>query len=138
VLLTGEFTSVFKDRIIPKNNDINFKKSSDSTSIIIVSDGDVIANEVSSSGNAFPLGYDRYINYTFDGNKKFIINAIQYLNDHNGLINLRSKSIKLRLLNNEKISNYRTLITMINLILPILIFLFLIFIINQKNKLKYD
>ena len=138
VLLTGEFTSVFKDRIIPKNNDINFKKFSDSTSIIIVSDGDIIANEVSSSGNAFPLGYDRYINYTFDGNKKFIINAIQYLNDHNGLINLRSKNIKLRLLNNEKISNYRTLITTINLILPILIFLFLIFIINQKNKLKYD
>ena len=138
VLLTGEFTSVFKDRIIPKNNDINFKKSSDSTSIIIVSDGDIIANEVSSSGNAFPLGYDRYINYTFDGNKKFIINAIQYLNDQNGLINLRSKNIKLRLLNNEKISNYRTLITMINLILPILIFLLLIFIINYKNKLKYD
>ena len=138
VLLTGKFTSVFKNRIVPKNNEINFKSSSDSTSIIIVSDGDLIANEVSSSGNAFPLGYDKFINYTFDGNKKFIINAIQYLNDQNGLIKLRSKNIKLRLLNNDIISNYRMLITIINLILPILIFLFLIFIINQKNKLKYD
>ena len=130
VLLTGKFTSVFKNRIVPKNNDINFKSSSDSTSIIIVSDGDLIANEVSSSGNAFPLGYDKFINYTFDGNKKFIINAIQYLNDQNGLIKLRSKNIKLRLLNNDIISNYRMPITIINLILPILIFLFLIFIIN--------
>tara|TARA_Y100000813_G_scaffold114987_1_gene82340 strand:- start:136 stop:1851 length:1716 start_codon:yes stop_codon:yes gene_type:complete len=138
VLLTGKFTSVFKNRIVPKNNEINFKSSSDSTSIIIVSDGDLIANEVSSSGNAFPLGYDKFINYTFDGNKKFIINAIQYLNDQNGLIKLRSKNIKLRLLNNDIISNYRIPITLINLILPILIFLFLIFIINQKNKLKYD
>ena len=138
VLLTGKFTSVFKNRIVPKNNEINFKSSSDSTSIIIVSDGDLIANEVSSSGNAFPLGYDKFINYTFDGNKKFIINAIQYLNDQNGLIKLRSKNIKLRLLNNDIISNYRMPITIINLILPILIFLFLIFIINQKNKLKYD
>ena len=135
VLLTGKFTSVFKNRIVPKNNEINFKSSSDSTSIIIVSDGDLIANEVSSSGNAFPLGYDKFINYTFDGNKKFIINAIQYLNDQNGLIKLRSKNIKLRLLNNDIISNYRMLITIINLILPILIFLFLIFIINQKNKI---
>ena len=138
VLLTGKFTSVFKNRIVPKNNEINFKSSSDSTSIIIVSDGDLIANEVSSSGNAFPLGYDKFINYTFEGNKKFIINAIQYLNDQNGLIKLRSKNIKLRLLNNDIISNYRMPITIINLILPILIFLFLIFIINQKNKLKYD
>ena len=138
VLLTGKFTSVFKNRIVPKNNEINFKSSSDSTSIIIVSDGDLIANEVSSSGNAFPLGYDKFIKYTFDGNKKFIINAIQYLNDQNGLIKLRSKNIKLRLLNNDIISNYRIPITIINLILPILIFLFLIFIINQKNKLKYD
>ena len=135
VLLTGKFTSVFKNRIVPKNNEINFKSSSDSTSIIIVSDGDLIANEVSSSGNAFPLGYDKFINYTFDGNKKFIINAIQYLNDQNGLIKLRSKNIKLRLLNNDIISNYRMPITIINLILPILIFLFLIFIINQKNKI---
>ena len=138
VLLTGKFTSVFKNRIVPKNNEINFKSSSDSTSIIIVSDGDLIANEVSSSENAFPLGYDKFINYTFDGNKKFIINAIQYLNDQSGLIKLRSKNIKLRLLNNDIISNYRIPITIINLILPILIFLFLIFIINQKNKLKYD
>ena len=138
VLLTGKFTSIFKNRIVPKNNEINFKSSSDSTSIIIVSDGDLIANEVSSSGNAFPLGYDKFINYTFDGNKKFIINAIQYLNDQNGLIKLRSKNIKLRLLDNDIISNYRMPITIINLILPILIFLFLIFIINQKNKLKYD
>ena len=138
VLLTGKFTSVFKNRIVPKNNKINFRSSSDSTSIIIVSDGDLIANEVSFSGNAFPLGYDKFINYTFDGNKKFIINAIQYLNDQNGLIKLRSKNIKLRLLNNDIISNYRIPITIINLILPILIFLFLIFIINQKNKLKYD
>ena len=33
------------DRIVPKTTDIKFKKTSDSTSIIVIADGDLIANE---------------------------------------------------------------------------------------------
>ena len=82
VLLSGSFTSVFKDRIAPKDKNINFKEFSDSTEIIVISDADIIRNEISNKGMPLPLGYDKYINYTYDGNKKFILNAIQYLSDN--------------------------------------------------------
>ena len=138
VLLNGKFTSVFKDRIIQKNNSIEFKNISDSTKIIIVADGDIISNPVSNTNISYPLGYDRYINYTYEGNKKFIMNSIQYLCDENGVINLKSKNIKLRMLNNEKIQNHKKLIILTNIILPIIIFLSFILIINLFYRRKYD
>ncbi|MBT7896155.1 MAG: gliding motility-associated ABC transporter substrate-binding protein GldG, partial [Flavobacteriales bacterium] len=138
VLLEGKFTSVFKDRIIQKNNSIEFKNISDSTKIIIVSDGDIISNPVSNTNISYPLGYDRFINYTYEGNKKFIMNSIQYLCDENGVINLKSRNIKLRMLNNEKIQNHKNLIILTNIILPIIIFLSFILIINLFYRRKYD
>lgn len=138
VLLSGKFTSVFKDRIVPKTNDIKFKKNSDSTSIIVIADGDLIANEINKNGNIYPLGYDKFINYTFEGNKKFIINAIQFLTDNNGLINLRSKNIKLRLLNNDLITHYRILIIILNIFLPLILFLILIYSSNKILRVKIN
>jgi ABC-2 type transport system permease protein len=138
VLLNGKFTSVFKDRIIQKNNSIEFKNISDSTKMIIVADGDIISNPVSNTNISYPLGYDRFINYTYEGNKKFIMNSIQYLCDENGVINLKSKNIKLRMLNNEKIQNHKNLIILTNIILPIIIFLSFILIINLFYRRKYD
>ena len=138
VLLSGKFTSVFKDRIVPKTTDIKFKKNSDSTSIIVIADGDLIANETNKNGNIYPLGYDKFINYTFEGNKKFIINAIQFLTDNNGLINLRSKNIKLRLLNNDLITNYRILIIILNIFLPLILFLILIYSSNKILRVKIN
>ena len=138
VLLSGKFTSVFKDRIVPKTTDIKFKKNSDSTSIIVIADGDLIANEANKNGNIYPLGYDKFINYTFEGNKKFIINAIQFLTDNNGLINLRSKNIKLRLLNNDLITHYRILIIILNIFLPLILFLILIYFSNKILRVKIN
>ena len=61
-----------------EDKNINFKEFSDSTEIIVISDADIIRNDISNKGIPLPLGYDKYINYTYDGNKKFILNAIQY------------------------------------------------------------
>jgi ABC-2 type transport system permease protein len=138
VLLSGSFTSVFKDRIISKENSLNFKDISKETKIIVVADGDFIANPVSNKGIAYPLGYDKFINYTYEGNKKFIINAIQYLCDDSGLVNLKSKNIKLRMLNVEKINNNKRLIILLNIFIPLLIFMFLILIFKTTYQRKYD
>jgi len=138
VLLSGRFTSVFRDRIVPKDKSLDFKEKSDSTKLIIVSDGDIIANDVSQNKGTYPLGYDKFINYTYQGNKKFILNSIQFLCDDNGLINLKSKNIKLRLLNNEFISENKSIIILINILLPIIIFLLLISTVNAFNRLRYD
>ena len=137
VLLEGEFESVFKNRILPKNQKIKFKEDSKENKMIIVSDGDLIANKVSDKGIKFPLAYDKYIEYVYPGNKYFLLNAIQYLCNNRDITSLKTKSIKLRMLDKKKISTYRPIIQFINIILPLLfLILFSIFYYFQQKK-KY-
>ena len=137
VLLEGEFESVFKNRILPKNQKLNFVSQSKKTQMIVVSDGDLIRNSVSNNGDIYPLGYDRFIKYTYLGNKKFIMNSIHFLCDETGLTQLKSKEIKLRLLDKEKIKNNKTFIQLINILLPLLILLIFAFIFTKMKKNKY-
>ena len=137
VLLEGEFESVFKNRILPKNQKSDFVSQSKKTQMIVVSDGDLIRNSVSNNGDIYPLGYDRFIKYTYPGNKKFIMNSIHFLCDETGLTQLKSKEIKLRLLDKEKIKNNKTFIQLINILLPLLILLIFAFIFTKMKKKKY-
>ncbi|MBC8297576.1 MAG: gliding motility-associated ABC transporter substrate-binding protein GldG [Pelagibacterales bacterium] len=137
VLLEGEFESVFKNRILPKEQSIDFKDKSKPTQMIVVSDGDVARNSVSNNGDIYPLGYDRFINYTYPGNKKFVMNAIHYLCDDVGLTQLKSKEIKLRLLDKEKIASNMFLIQFINIIFPLLLLLIATLLFLNFKKRKY-
>ena len=137
VLLEGEFESVFKNRILPKNQKLNFVSQSKKTQMIVVSDGDLIRNSVSNNGDIYPLGYDRFIKYTYLGNKKFIMNSIHFLCDETGLTQLKAKEIKLRLLDKEKIKNNKTFIQLINILLPLIILLIFAFIFTKMKKKKY-
>ena len=137
VLLEGEFESVFKNRILPKYQKLNFVSQSKKTQMIVVSDGDLIRNSVSKNGDIYPLGYDRFIKYTYPGNKKFIMNSIHFLCDETGLTQLKSKEIKLRLLDKEKIKNNKTFIQLINILLPLLILFIFAFIFTKMKKNKY-
>jgi len=137
VLLEGEFESVFKNRILPKNQKLNFVNQSKKTQMIVVSDGDLIRNSVSNNGDIYPLGYDRFIKYTYLGNKKFIMNSIHFLCDETGLTQLKAKEIKLRLLDKEKIKNNKTFIQLINILLPLIILLIFAFIFTKMKKKKY-
>lgn len=140
VLLEGSFNSNYENRlptIIATSSDINFKPKSVDTKMIVVSDGDVISSYVSKKGNVYPLGYDRFTRQTF-GNKSFILNCIDYLCDNKGVLELRSKEIKLRLLDPAKIEDPQ-LIQWINVILPtVLIIVFgLIFTFIRKRKFTH-
>ena len=137
VLLEGEFESVFKNRILPKEQSIDFKDKSKPTQMIVVSDGDVARNSVSNNGDIYPLGYDRFINYTYPGNKKFVMNAIHYLCDDVGLTRLKSKEIKLRLLDKEKIASNMFLIQFINIVFPLLLLLIATLLFLNFKKRKY-
>ena len=72
-MLEGSFESVFKDKLVQKTNQIQLKEKSIPTKMIIVADGDLIANEVSNSEIISPLGYDKNTQYTYSGNKHFLI-----------------------------------------------------------------
>src|SRR5690606_14583666 len=105
VLLEGHFTSVYKNRIIPFKTD-NYLNDGKPTKMIVISDGDVIKNQLDQNYQPMELGYDKWTN-TLYGNKEFLINAVNYLLDDNGLINLRTKEVKLPLLDKEKVyANY--------------------------------
>ena len=140
VLLEGVFESYFRNRVPPSLADareIGFKEYSDKTSMIVVSDGDVIRNQFHiPDGYPLPLGYDQFTKETF-GNKAFILNALNYLTDGPGLISIRSRELKLRLLDKTKIDHNRLKLQLINTLLPVLAVLLAGMLLVWLRKRKY-
>ncbi len=136
-LLEGEFTSVFQNRLVPQGAGIQFQEKSKPTKMLVVADGDIIKNHVSKSGNPYPLGYNPFSKEQFNGNKNFIVNAVNYLLDNEGLIEIRSRELKLRLLDKNEVSEHKLKWQIINIFLPILLILILGFIWNYLRKRKY-
>lgn len=124
VLLEGEFESLFKNHPLPGLDsipEIKFRDKSPATKMIIVADGDIIKNAVQHSANrAYPLGYDIYSQQTF-GNKNFIMNAVNYLCDDSGLIEVRSRELKMRMMDRKKVTDEKFKWQAMNTALPILL-----------------
>ena len=78
--------------------------------------------------------YDKYIEYTYPGNKYFLINAIQYLCDNTGVTSLNAKTLKLRMLDKDKIKRNHLLIQLSNIIFPLLLILWQIYHIITYRK----
>ena len=134
VLLEGEFKSVYKNRILPFEIE-NFIDNGQQSKMIIISDGDVIKNEV-SRGRPLQLGFERMSGRTF-GNKEFLLNAVNYLLDDTGLINIRAKSIEVAFLDSEKVEEQKTIWQLINIALPLLLLGIFGLIFNYIRKRKY-
>ena len=141
LLLEGEFESVFKNRITPKNKGFDFMEMGENAKMIIVSDGDIIRNTYSEkTGNVYPLGYDKFGKFIYPGNKTFIMNAVHYLCDNNQdllLSPLKTKELKLRLLDKEKVQKYKLYIQLLNLLLPIVIIVIFGLLFTYTKKKKY-
>ena len=142
VLLEGKFTSVFKNRIVDsygvKTADV--KTESQPSKMIVFADGNLIANQFRVSGDELeymPLGYDRFSKQTF-GNKELLLNAVNYLCDDNGLMELRSRVFKICLLDKVRLKEGRLTWQVINVILPlILIALFgLVYVYVRRRRYK--
>ena len=126
VLLEGRFESVFTNRAMPdvaSASPVQFQDRSRSTRMIIVADGDIIRNEVIDSPNGpvmAPLGFDQYTSQRF-GNKEFLLNAVNYLTDETGLISLRSREFRMRLLDRQRILEESEKWKIINTAVPLLL-----------------
>jgi len=134
VLLEGEFTSVYNNRVKPFNLPDNKNKSID-TKMIVIADGDLIKNEIGRNGPE-ELGFDRGTLQTF-GNKEFLLNAVNYLLDDDGLINIRSKEVAVAFLDQQKIAKEKTKWQLINIVLPLFILGLFGFLFNFIRKKKY-
>lgn len=134
VLLEGEFTSVYKNRVLPFEVS-DYKEKSLPTKMVVISDGDVIKNEVSRNG-PLQLGFDRITGRTF-GNKEFLLNTVNYLLDDTGLINIRAKAIEIAFLDSEKIKTKKGFWQLINIGLPLLLLTVFGLVFNFIRKRKY-
>lgn len=124
VLLEGSFNSFVEYRL-PNSllSDSNFKyiDKGKPTKQIIVANGDVARNDISkSTGQLFPLGYDKFTRQTF-ANKTFLINCVNYLLDDEGLLQLRTREVKLRLLDKKKVDEQRGYWQRLNVLVPLLL-----------------
>ena len=134
VLLEGEFTSVYKNRVKPFKLS-NEREESDPTKMIVIADGDVIKNDVVRNVPQ-ELGFDRWTGKTY-GNKEFLLNAVNYLLDDDGLINIRSKEIDVAFLDQEKIASQKTYWQTFNILLPLGLLTIFGFIFNYIRKKKF-
>ncbi len=133
VLMEGNFTSAYKNRT--KAFETKFKEESASNKMIVVSDGDIIANQI-QNGQPTRMDLDKWTGQQF-GNKDFLLNAIAYLLDDTGILNLRSKSLEIKLLNKEKVANEKSSIQFINIVLPLILLAIFGFVFSYLRKRKY-
>ena len=135
VLIEGEFSSAFNNRIVPvklKGAKIEGKENK----MLIIADGDLIKNQIRNN-RPLELGYDKWTN-NFYGNKEFLVNSTNYLLDDTGLINIRNKKVKIALLDQEKIADQKTKWQLINVGIPLALVLFLGFAFNYFRKRKFS
>lgn len=136
VLLEGQFHSMYENRILPFK-DATFKNSGNSNKMIVVSDGDVIKNQLDKNGLPLELGYDKWTNNLY-ANKEFMMNCVNYLLDDNGLINIRSKEVNLPMLDKQKVYDNYTNSQIVTVAMPIVILLLFGIAFTLLRKRKYS
>ncbi|TDE13869.1 gliding motility-associated ABC transporter substrate-binding protein GldG [Dyadobacter psychrotolerans] len=122
VLLEGSFLSLFENRILPNDpRSASFKSKGIAGKVLICADGDMVINDVDYKRSApLPLGYDRATGQTY-GNKDFVLHALDYMTDANGLITARNKQVSIRALDKIQVQENKKFWQSINLLLPLAI-----------------
>ena len=140
-LLKGTFPSLYANRIpqeIVDDQATDFMEESKPTAMIVVADGDIIRNQIDiRTRKPLPLGFDQYTQNTY-ANKEFIENAISYLVEGEGMIDIRSRELKVRLLDATKVSRERAKWQVINTLVPIAIIIVLGTALAFVRKRKYS
>jgi gliding-associated putative ABC transporter substrate-binding component GldG len=135
ILLEGKFTSAYKNRVKPFNTDF-IKDESNDNKMIVIADGDIIANQV-HQGQPLALGVDKWTNMSY-GNAPFLMNSINYLLDDTGLLQLRSKNLQLKFLDKQKAFKERSFYQLINVVLPLIILTIFGLTYSFIRKRKYS
>ena len=135
LLIEGDFTSMYANRIKPFNIK-KFSKKSSHNKMIVISDGDIGRNQL-QKGKPFDLAQDKWTGEQF-GNKEFLLNAVDYLLDDRGLIELRNKNVQINLLDKERAYQERIFWQFVNIVLPLLVLLTFGFVFQYVRKRTYS
>ena len=82
------------------------------------------------------LGKDVFSGYT-DSNQDLLLNMVAYLTDENGLITARTKEVKIRPLDKEKLKKERVYWQSLNLVVPIVLLVIFGILRAMTRKRKY-
>jgi len=134
VLLEGNFTSVYKNRVKPFSYP-NAKEDGVENKMIVISDGDIV-NYMYANKKFLINGYDRWTEQIY-GNKDFLSNAVHYLLDDSGIINIRAKEVKLAFLDKEKVRQKYRQTQLITVGVPIFLLVVFGIVFNYWRKRKY-
>ncbi|MCM1034713.1 MAG: gliding motility-associated ABC transporter substrate-binding protein GldG [Paludibacter sp.] len=137
VSIEGTFSSLFAHRISPEGvvNATEKKTFSVPTRQIFVASGSIVRNEW-QNGQSLPVGYDRYSGIRF-GNRDFLVNALLWLADDSGLIELRQKTIPLRMLNRSQVDAQRTACVLWSLLVPLGLLMLLAVVVLAVRRWRY-
>jgi gliding-associated putative ABC transporter substrate-binding component GldG len=137
-LLEGEFTSLFKNRFIPDGFSKADFKETGSGKVIVFGDGSVFQSQMSLQGNQpLTLGEDPFAQTTY-ANKHLLQNLVQFLNDPEGIIASRTRTLQIRPLDKVKVSQQKTFWQGINVGFPVLILSVLGSLILYFRKMRYS
>ncbi len=123
VSLEGKFGSAFINRPVPDSISNTRKErlaESKETKMIVVSSSDIISNGIQGQGSdsqIVPMGFDR-VSQTQFGNRDFIVNAINWLADDDGIMTLRTKQQQMYILNKKAAYESRDKYTVLNIAFP--------------------
>jgi ABC-2 type transport system permease protein len=130
LLLEGPLPSYYANRMVPKTELPAPPLAAKDAKLLIIGDGDVgknqrniIRNDI-PRGAPLPLGYDQYTGQQF-GNSDFLLNAMDYLLEGNGLISVRGRDVSLRLLDRPKVDARAAFFQGLNSLAPIALVLLL-------------
>ena len=133
VLLEGHIKSAFNHRVKPIKVDNTLENGE--SALIVISDGDIIRNQT-DKGKPMELGFDKWSKIKYD-NKQFLLNAVDYLMDKNGVISLKNKEVKLKFLDQNKIIAELRIWQWLNLLLPLFLLGLAALLFNYWRKRKF-
>lgn len=136
LLLEGKFRSGYENRVLPFK-DPAYRATGREGKMIVISDGDIIKNQLDKNNQPLELGYDRWTNNLYD-NKEFLMNCVNYLLDDTGLINIRGKEVDLPMLDKQKVYEEYTMSQFITVGAPLAVLLVFGLLFTYLRKRKYS
>lgn len=148
VLLEGNFTSLYKNRIAQNQLDslqaagMQFvAEGNGNGKMIVAADGDIVLNDASQKQAPLPMGMNLFTlgsqyEYQF-ANREFLLNCLEYLTNKQGIIEARNKEVVLRLLNTKQVEEQQLTWQVINIGLPIFVIVIMGFGYQQIRRKKY-
>ncbi|WP_253764309.1 gliding motility-associated ABC transporter substrate-binding protein GldG [Flammeovirga sp. SJP92] len=139
-LLEGKFKSLYANRFPPKGipKSSLIKEGKKESKVIVMGDADIIKNELNPlNGQMESIEFDRFRNQSLS-NLDFLMNAMDYLTDEEGLILARNKKVTIRPLDSFKIREEKTMWQWINVGVPVAITILLGIGFIYQRKRKYN